>query len=378
MGKFRANVPPEYNVRRKLERPIPSLQCNNTNSGNSNDLGAFGNDIAEENDNDSAAVENTQQSFQHNDNQDENVVDNAEEPEHSEENVNESETEQNFFDYHDATEEIENNDELAMDVAQTSNAENTEEIENNDEQAIDVAQTSNAENTKHGLPMVRMSFRDETAIDHLFDSDSDAGAENNSPQIPPLAANEKAEVKNGKVVITKTFDRDFQMVYTFGEKLTAKYPMYNIKINDAISANIPFKENEFKDRAYIVKIGGQFKELELAVKVVNALLRLNNAENRMSVAMDKAFIKSLIIGLCGAKQIEGGEIIHKDLRIFIKGSNSNEVFKKSHILSSICLFLLISELFSIRILDLDVDGHRFLSFPKLMTEATDEVRYRKY
>lgn len=78
------------------------------------------------------------------------------------------------------------------------------------------------------------------------------------------------------------------------------------------------------DRAYLVKIGGQFEEIKMAAMLVNGLSRLNGIEYRKKLDLDGAFIKALIIGLCTAKAIVEGERIHKDMLIFIKGLQSAE------------------------------------------------------
>lgn len=74
-----------------------------------------------------------------------------------------------------------------------------------------------------------------------------------------------------------------------------------------------------KDRAYILKIDGQYKELKMAALLVKGLLELNKDENRDNANLDKSFIKALMIGVCTLKKIENGDAIKKDLLIFIKG-----------------------------------------------------------
>lgn len=85
---------------------------------------------------------------------------------------------------------------------------------------------------------------------------------------------------------------------------------------------ISFLEQDQKDRAYLVKIDNAFEEVKMASKLVNGLYRLNDLEKRKNRALDKAFIKALIIGLCTIKAIQNGDQIHKDRLIFIKGIKS--------------------------------------------------------
>lgn len=94
---------------------------------------------------------------------------------------------------------------------------------------------------KFSLPAVDVDLEDQLMMTALFDNDSD-GATDALKSIQ-LEMDEKAEVRDGKIIVTKTFDNDLEMVYTYGEKPKALQPFYRIKLNDAISENIPFKEN---------------------------------------------------------------------------------------------------------------------------------------
>lgn len=58
-----------------------------------------------------------------------------------------------------------------------------------------------------------------------------------------LEQNEKAELRDGKIIVTKVVDNEVEMVYTYGEKPRALQPFYEVKLNDALSENIPFKAN---------------------------------------------------------------------------------------------------------------------------------------
>lgn len=112
---------------------------------------------------------------------------------------------------------------------------------------------SNADNendVKNGLATVEMDADDENAINDLFggqENDSVEADEDNAPvdliANISLEHNEKAEANNGKIIVTKTLDDSLEMVYTYGEQPRPLAPLYNVKINDVISANFPFKEN---------------------------------------------------------------------------------------------------------------------------------------
>lgn len=61
----------------------------------------------------------------------------------------------------------------------------------------------------------------------------------------------------------------------------------------------------------------------MAAFLVKVLQRLNDGKNRKTAAMDKAFVKAMVIGLCHVKAIEKNEPIHKDMYIFLKGTNGD-------------------------------------------------------
>lgn len=92
---------------------------------------------------------------------------------------------------------------------------------------------------KFSLSAVDVDLEDQLMMTALFDAD---GATDALKGIQ-LEEDEKAEVCDGKIIVTKTFGNDLEMVYTYGEKPKALQPLYHIKLNDAISENIPFKEN---------------------------------------------------------------------------------------------------------------------------------------
>lgn len=55
-------------------------------------------------------------------------------------------------------------------------------------------------------------------------------------------------------MVTKKIGDDCEMVYIYGEVPKALLPLYQIKINDVISGNIPFKENVRKLSSFTVFI----------------------------------------------------------------------------------------------------------------------------
>lgn len=106
---------------------------------------------------------------------------------------------------------------------------------------------SNAEEfeAKNTLASVPMSDEDQAAISNLLCVCENVSDENVIAGLS-LHANEKAEIKDGKIYVTKALDSSLEMVYVYGEQAKPKPPLYNVKINDVISSNLPFKENVSK------------------------------------------------------------------------------------------------------------------------------------
>lgn len=115
------------------------------------------------------------------------------------------------------------------------------------------APQSSAENeidTKIVLATVEMNKEDENAIAHLIIDDENTCVESDENNTDSnwmdgliLEHNEKAEVKDGKVLVTKTIDSNLEMVYVYGEQPKPLPALYTVKINDVISGNLPFREN---------------------------------------------------------------------------------------------------------------------------------------
>lgn len=112
----------------------------------------------------------------------------------------------------------------------------------------DAGSTANGvEDMKYSLPTVQMDSGDEMAINSLFDESSGNESfelnESSGPNGLVLGENETAEKKGDTYEITRILGNGLAMIYTYGEKLNALQPLYQIKVNDIISENIPFKEN---------------------------------------------------------------------------------------------------------------------------------------
>lgn len=112
------------------------------------------------------------------------------------------------------------------------------------------------------MPNVVLGEEEFSAIESVFGHDYDNDNANDSPsahsstpgtpepgnagQMVPdviLGPDETAFWNGGVLKVTKKYDGDCEITYTYGEKITPKRPAFEIKVNDSISMNIPFKEN---------------------------------------------------------------------------------------------------------------------------------------
>lgn len=69
-----------------------------------------------------------------------------------------------------------------------------------------------------------------------------------------------------------------------------------------------------------MQVSDRFEEVKLSVKVVNGLKELNS-KKRDDDAKDKTFIKALLVGLFGVKNIKSGQVDKRIVR-FIKGKSN--------------------------------------------------------
>lgn len=133
-------------------------------------------------------------------------------------------------------------------VAENSNDETQIEF---DVGAIDsVASTNqNSSEVKNIMPDVELGEEESFAIESVFDSAHDdansSDSENTAQQTPEvnLAPGETTFYDGCVLKVKKKYGRDCEITYTYGEKLAPKVPVFEIKVNDPISMNIPFKEN---------------------------------------------------------------------------------------------------------------------------------------
>lgn len=297
-ARFRAKTPPHYNQRRQFARPVPSLVANaapvpsndvqsdqeQTESEESADENTFDNDDHER----SAATESMRSSqSEHEQSENEDAVENeiasdndgrersgvgesmrSSQREH-EQSISEDSAENEIGGNGvngpdcDAHGEISNDstNSLPTDTnvhlgeqcgrpngAALSNSvvDQLQQDTNSGGDTIDSASPDAHDcDVKNGLAAVDIDVDDVSALNNLV----------HDPQIISVAADadliagitlecgETAELKNGKIVVTKMLDNGLEMTYTYGEKPVPLAPLYNVKINDVISGNVPFKEN---------------------------------------------------------------------------------------------------------------------------------------
>lgn len=306
-SKFRPQPPVEYNFRRKSELPIPSLvgpttksnteQCTNANENIAvvnrprivrNDDEDVVDDNSVRNDNGSLAKEQSQPNGTDDDEDDDigdgfsqndasNVTDEQpdqlNETDHSEgdvigdgfaqndtSNVPDEQSETNQTDHSEehviGNISAQNNGDNLLNESQQHETESEKSNDSSTQKDTEQNDIGNpaAENSeadvKHSLQSVQMDAGDEMAISCLFGDNTNVSTQSDghaasgvSPLSLVLGDGETAEERDGKIIITKLFENDLEMTYTYGETPKALRPLYQIKINDIISANIPFKEN---------------------------------------------------------------------------------------------------------------------------------------
>lgn len=317
-------MPPHYNARRQFDRPVPSLSASPATGATDTASNAS---TSAEDDHESSDNEELVETNNGAENNEEN------EPLESAQSTDADDTASgNIVAIDETTTDVtEHTDNLAESHDSDVNDDEANNNDGNTETDTNVSQSSRDTeiDAKHVLAPVNMDSDDEAAIENIFgDQEKSVEANDNSDSSSvdliakiSLGCGEAAEVKDGKIIVTRKMDDGLEMAYTYGETPKPLAPLYAIKINDSISGNIPFKNNATKDRGYFIKIDNQFKEINMASLLVNGLQCINNGENRKQPGLDKAFVKALIIGLCTKKAIENGEQIHKNLLVFMKGLN---------------------------------------------------------
>lgn len=378
--KFRPLNSAVYNINRLVERPIPSLEPNVYNAANST-----------EEINSHVATPST------------SLVPANCEPSSSHQNI-ETLCEQSFTDeiddeieafMHNESSSAENllDDELNSQISCENSQSSHDETDADAERIIQNETTSpEFDDVKNSFTPVQMENDESLAIDGLFNNTNNVNSSIHnaidencddsiiSPSLENvrLSINETAAINSkGQVVVTKIIDKDLSCVYVYGECPVPLAPFYKLKVNDLVTGNIPFKENvsyssifsimiiflipcfiyvkkERKDRAYLVRVDGVFQEIKLSAQLMNGLILFNGTPRRENVALDKSFIKGLLIGVCTINVIRKEKNIHKDILAFIR------------------------ELYMLRIENNDDNGSRYQSFNDLVNVSCMEIRANNF
>lgn len=289
---FRPQLPAEYNDRRKNELPIPALVVPiATNASNNNEQCENDDETVHENrpDESTSGTSNTTNNvLQFDDNDEDNVPDeslvNSESQIETNRNDNdvpnsdgvhiesitnyepqiESDSDgngdvtglsnQTFNENGDNEPSQPNATDFDFDEIIDSRSEQNEQagmsLTDSDNSSTENAVINSRPDIKNELEVVQMDAVDELAISSIFNSNETASGISNLV----LEDCETAEEKNGKIMVTKKIGDDCEMVYIYGEVPKALLPLYQIKINDVISGNIPFKENVRKLSSFTVFI----------------------------------------------------------------------------------------------------------------------------
>lgn len=144
---------------------------------------------------------------------------------------------------------VDEQNDFESDVRNDTEADALQQDTSNDEDSTSgELQRNDGIDVKHGLGTVDINAEDENAINDLLLREEEADENNEQANANRIAAislgcNEKAEMEDGKIIVTKILDNSLEMKYTYGEELKPRDPLYTIKMNDVISGNLPFKEN---------------------------------------------------------------------------------------------------------------------------------------
>lgn len=98
------------------------------------------------------------------------------------------------------------------------------------------------------LPNIVLNDTDSLAVDDIFGDEDEQASEgnalNNTTSHISLNTNEETFIENGVLKVTRTFEDDLEMTYTYGQDTIPMPPQrFVMKMNDIISKNYPFDQN---------------------------------------------------------------------------------------------------------------------------------------
>lgn len=245
--KFRPQLPVDYNLRiRRIAQPIPSLEQPTP----PNSIEQPHNEQAHG----SSGVEDQGTHVSHN---------NSATTDASDINENDNEDTSSKYGFDDDSDFIENEDNNSIDepqqdlpaiveenaIAYDADPQNVIANEADLQNVITNENTVTEGEAKDMLPAVHLDEADDLALNDLYEDDCEIASTSVEHDTSNLLArivlqpNETAEIIGDKVIVTKKISNDLQMVYTHGEEPRPLAPLYQTKLNDLVSGNIPFKEN---------------------------------------------------------------------------------------------------------------------------------------
>lgn len=229
--KFRPQLPPHYNQRRQFIPPIPSLNAapSTLNTGTVDPVEERSNEDEQD---EQSEQENSVENMQIDDNENELVDDDG--------TTTNNESHIGSVIANEVNEDVEN-----CSYAPHSPIGIADEVDENVDEVDE----------KYNFPAVQIDADDVLMIAQLFDENSNVGEANEEENVESneeecgmlakiqLEENEKANIRDGKIIVTKFIDDESEMMYTYGEQPKIYPPMYQLKMNDGLSENIPFQEN---------------------------------------------------------------------------------------------------------------------------------------
>lgn len=134
------------------------------------------------------------------------------------------------------------------------------EINRHDENEISAFDV--AEDVKDPLSMINLAAPESAAFDNIFDDTDDDELEVNTSQQSEHEVEQSTDITHtspgGTERTTKILDDDLEITYEVGAVVLPMNPGIQVKSNDILSKNIPFKENVSICGAFNVFTSGLF------------------------------------------------------------------------------------------------------------------------
>lgn len=134
-----------------------------------------------------------------------------------------------------------------------------------------------------------------------------------------IEANAEYVLRNGQKVIV---DNEVEYMHIPNQLLQAieDAPMYEVKANDVLCGNKPFKYFN-GNRYFMIAKDTVFFEIGLAENAVKGLIHMN--KHKRGDNSDIVFLKAMLVGFCSSKKIKEDETIDEGIMELIKGKFNN-------------------------------------------------------